>query len=101
MKSDDLDPKSLSRRGDPPTSKEAAYALYESGALGERKAFALGILIENPGSTAAELDLKAGTPAGGVRKRLNDLKKDHYAYVAGVRRCRVTGRRAQIWWPTA
>jgi len=91
------DPRELSRATDPITSAEAAYALHATGVLGERMAWALSILVVKPGSTASELD-----PHGVgslISKRLNDLRKAGYARVAGVRPCRVTGKRAQLWWP--
>ena len=87
----------LSRRADPATSKEAARAV--AATLGETMTIALGWLTAFPGSTASELDEKSCQREGSIRKRLNDLKLRGLATVGPARKCRVTGRRAQTWFP--
>lgn len=90
----------LSRREDPSTSKQAARGLIDDGKLGNAMKIALHFVRRYPGSTASELDSLHGTEWGAVRKRLNDLRKVGLAYTKGTRRCNVTRRSAQIWYPT-
>lgn len=106
---DAIQPRELARRDGPETSKEAARTFVRSGQIGKHMARALAVLKKYPGSTAAELDLHADrdpefeTQArdGAVRKRLTDLRKAELAYISGeTRKCAVTGRMAQVWWPT-
>ena len=66
---------------------------------------ALSTLKRFPGSTAAELDrdfvaMSGVAGDGQIRKRLNDLRKSGFARVDGTRKCRVTGRIVQVWWPS-
>ena len=92
-----FDPKTLARRDDPETSHAAAMELHMSGKLGLRMAYALDRLRRDPGSTASELDMHGRGSL--IAKRLNDLRKAGLARVEGSRTCRVTGKRAQLWWP--
>ena len=98
---DDINPGHLSRREDPGTSKQAAWALWASGKLGKMVTRAASIVKWHPGSTASELDDYAGVTDGAIRKRLNDAKKLGLIKQEGTRKCRVTGRNAILWWPTA
>jgi len=92
-----FDPKTLARRDDPATSHEAAMDLHRTGTIGEMMSDALARMKAAPGSTASELDpWGVGSRIG---KRLNDLRKVGLAKVEGSRACRVTGKRAQLWWP--
>ena len=94
-----IQPRHLAHRLHPETSKDAARKLVQSDALGAMMAHALDALRRLPGSTAAELDEDAESHGGQIRKRLNDLRRDGLAHTAGTRTCRVTGRRAQLWYP--
>ena len=93
--------KELARTEDPGTSKKAAEEMVASGSLGRRTVEALNHLKHTPGSTATELETRAGVSDGRYRKRLNDLRKRGHAKTVGTRKCRVTGRAAQVWYPTA
>ena len=88
----------LARRGDPSTSKEAARAVAAS--MPESMVYALSWLTSFPGSTAAELDEMSTLRGGAIRKRLNDLRRVGLAKTDGIRKCKITGRRAQTWQPT-
>lgn len=90
-------PHQLARTEHPETSKRAARELMPK--VGSAMAKALRLLQENPGSTASELDAVAGTPAGSIRKRLNDLRERGLSFTKGSRRCHITGRQAQLWYP--
>ena len=93
-------PKQLARREHPATSKRAARDLVDSGRIGEAMKTALAFLWRHPGSTAAELDAYAETGDGAVRKRLNDLRREGLAEPRETRACRITGKCAQVWYPT-
>ena len=91
--------KSMSRKSHPPTSKEAAKHLVESGELATRQAEAMETLRMMPGLTAAELEQMAGVKCDGViRKRLAELRKQGLARNGEDRPCRVTGEKAQTWY---
>jgi len=90
-------PPPISRSTDPPTSSEAAEHITTTGKRQANKRLALELLRANPNSTASELDAKAGSGEGKIRKRLGDLREDGLAKTVGTRVCRVTGRNAQTW----
>lgn len=94
------EPRRLARKTDPSTSHEAARDLVSSGTLSRRINLALSVLVAHPGSTARELDRHANVTDGAVRKRLNDLRKHRLAETRGSRLCEVTGKTAQLWYPT-
>ncbi len=85
------------RSSDPETSKEGA----KSVAVESQKGKALRLLKKHPGHTAAEYDRYNGTPQGTIRKRLNDLAIDGLAFCRGTKKCSVSDRKAQIWYPEA
>ena len=94
-----IKPRELRRREHPGTSHEAAEHMVHTGKLGKMMAEALRLLRAYPGRTAAEIEHAAGVSDGRVRKRLNDLKKKGLASVSGARKCAVTKRNAQVWFP--
>lgn len=91
--------KFLSRRDDPATSHQAATELVEGGEHGRMMNIARDVLRANPGNTANELEQMAGQQNGAVRKRLNDLRHKGKAEKSGERKCRITGKTAELWWP--
>ena len=90
-------PRELSRREDPATSHLATHQIAAEGTLGRMMKQALEALRDSPGSTASELDPRG--VGSIIAKRLNDLRKAQLATIGDPRRCRVTGRMAQTWWP--
>lgn len=92
-------PRQRARSSDPATSHAAARDLVRSRSILSAQARALEVLRANPGSTARELDTLAGTLDGAIRKRLNDLFLEGLATKKGERKCTITGKTAQLWWP--
>jgi hypothetical protein len=92
-------PRTLARACDPDTSHQAATEMALSGALGRMARIAWDLLVEYPGATASELEEVSSLGDGKIRKRLNDLRKEGWAYNQDARRCLITGKMAQTWWP--
>lgn len=84
----------LSRATDPPTSRQAASELN----VGEAMKLAYEILKAHEGLTSNELDQIAGKPQGGIRKRLNDLRKVGFSRNGPPKVCTVTGKSGQTWY---
>ena len=94
----DLAERPLARPTDPATSHAAATEIAPK--LSDIRAWALSLLREHPGMTAVELCEAAGI--GDVRKvnrRLPELERDGLVRRGEARVCRVTGKRAQPWFP--
>ncbi len=91
------DARYLYKRDDPDTSRLAAEEVTSN--LGDRCRKALELVQARPGSTASELSPGFGGSTSGVAKRLSDLKRMGLAHVRDARTCRVTGRKAQTWYP--
>jgi len=90
--------KFLARAKDPVTSKQAAKDVAKM--LPDMAQQALVAITAHPGRTARELDFISGTTDGQIRKRLNDLRRMGKAYIGDKRRCTVSKKLAQTWWPT-
>ncbi len=91
--------RTLHRRGDPETSIEGAEDVAER--ITPEREFALGWVRRFPGSTAAELDRRANSRDGRVRKRLAELERIGATERGSKRRCAVTGRNAHTWTATS
>ena len=96
---DSPEPHTLARADDPDTSYQAASEMALSGALARMARIAWDLLVEYPGATASELEEVSNFGDGKIRKRLNDLRKEGWAYNQDPRRCLITGKMAQTWWP--
>lgn len=93
------DPKILSRKNDPVTSKMSAIDIVESGALSDMMQRAMTLVDNNPGRTAKELERIGGYTDGQIRKRLSDLRRNDVAHTGEKRRCQITKKVVQTWWP--
>jgi len=96
---DPPEPHSLSRGDDPDTSHQAASEMCASGALGRMARIAWDLLVEYPGAKASEREEVSSFGDGKIRKRLNDLRRAGWASARDPRRCLITGKLAQTWWP--
>lgn len=88
---------SLARRGDPPTSKQAAAEIAPH--LGDLQARVVEALRGRGGRTATELTSLEGI--GDPRqfnRRLPELVKAGIVVVGATRPCRVTGKSARTYW---
>lgn len=93
--------KVLSRTSHPETSKAAAKEIVESGVLETMESVALAAVMDMQGATARELDEAHSHGAtNSVGKRLDGLAKKGAIRRGDDRKCKVTGRMAQTWWPT-
>lgn len=89
-------------RTDPPTSREAARKMTNSGAIGKAQQVALAWVKNNPGHTAPELGKMAALRYGAdkedmrqrIGRRLNELEKAGLIRREGVR------DGCSIWFPT-
>jgi hypothetical protein len=66
---------------------------------GNRTFIAYSLVTDHPGSTARELDSKQRNSEGTIRKRLSELEKRSRIKRGTPKRCGVTGRMSQTWWP--
>lgn len=91
------DARHLARRGDPPTSKQAAAEIAPH--LGELQARVVEALRGRGGRTATELTTLEGI--GDPRRynrRLTELVRAGIVVVGATRPCRVTGKNARTYW---
>lgn len=92
----EMKPWHLSRRSDPPQSKEAAHAAAPK--LGAVQAELEAVVRKYPNRTVNEL-----AAASGIRdprrygRRTNELVKAGRIRESGVRKCSMTGRNAATW----
>lgn len=79
------------------TRETSAASLREErdSNFGGRRALAHKLLLERGPMTARELDREAGV--SGLWKRLSDLERDGFVFIAGKRPCRVTGKNVVAW----
>ena len=83
---------------DPDTSHEAAVGIQSK--VGCLRGQAVDIVTRHPGKTARELDQLNNTEAeGAIRKRLKECECEGLIYASGKRKCSVTNKSAQLWWP--
>ena len=66
---------------------------------GNRTFTAYSLVTDHPGSTARELDSKQENDEGTIRKRLAELEKRSRIKRGAPKKCGITGRMAQTWWP--
>lgn len=102
---------SIARRTDPETSHAAGESLRRSGAQATAIQAAAALVRSMPGRTYSELHYQhmadaetTGVPAvfgsrEGLQKRLHDASKRRLIYKGPARRCGLTGKAAQTWWP--
>lgn len=91
----------LARRHDPETSQISSYEVQASGALGRQARTVLGALRAYPGATSRELSQVAGIDRYASSRRLPLLVDLGYVRRGDRRRCRVSGKLSQTWWPLA
>jgi len=88
----------MARRTDPVTSHLGAASIVES--LGDVQTWVLGLLRQHPGTTSSELAQACGV--GDIRKinrRLPELERLGKVRRGEMRKCNITGRMAQPWYP--
>lgn len=96
-----LDASPIARRTDPITSHEAADAITKDGTRASQRHTVLLMVRRRPGHTSAELAASNNADRYVLARRLPDLR-DHGGLVYNglePRVCKVTGKRAQTWWP--
>jgi DNA-binding MarR family transcriptional regulator len=89
----------LAHRNDPVTSRIAARAMAESGALSSQQARVLEALREFPGTTSDELAQRSGLDRYLVARRLPDLARLGHAVQDGRRESSISRRQAVVWRP--
>lgn len=92
--------KALARRADPESSQESAEEILRR--LGQRQRHALECVRKKPGLTQLELgrEFPSSDPRA-VGRRLNELEREGLLVRGEARKCSVSGKRAQTWWPVA
>lgn len=88
----------LARSSDPETSKQAAREIVP--VIGERQAFAAECVRNVPGLTQGELD--TAYPCSDPRRigrRLNECERLGLVRRGESRKCKVSGKVCQTWWP--
>lgn len=86
----------LARTSDPATSKSAAAAMVESGALASTLDHVWQLLRARQDSTAREL-ARTHEDYDNAHKRLPELERLGFVVRVGTRRCSVTNRPATVW----
>jgi len=90
----------LARVTDPETSHEAAADQIESGRRDTHAMTILGVVRRFPGVTYREAaDIAMMDEAVEAIRRLDDLRKADLVHVEGKRKCGISGRTAQVWYP--
>ncbi len=93
-------PHALARRTDPEPSHVAASEVERTGKAAVQRGFALAAVRAFPGCTSHELSERTGSDRYMLARRLPELRSDHLVRSSDTKHfCRVTGRRAQTWWP--
>ena len=94
----------MSAKADPPTSREAAKELVESGKLSKREEMVLALVRRFPGLTYRELWNKRNAvfhselgTAIELMRRLGGLKGRKVRH-GEIRECEVAERRMVTWW---
>lgn len=91
----------LAHADDPVTSKLAARAMAESGALNRQCARVLEALREFPNTTSDELAHASGLDRYVVARRLPDLARLGLATQDGRRSSNLSGRQSVVWRPAS
>ena len=95
----ELSAKKLARRTDPETSKEAAERIKPH--LGELHRWAQSCVQEAPGLTQRELGAKfCATDPRRIGRRLNECELLGLVKRGVARKCSISGRMADTWYPT-
>lgn len=90
--------KKLVRRTDPETSKEAAEVVIPH--LGELHRWAQACVQESPGLTQRELGAKyCPTDPRKIGRRLNECELLKLVKRGEPRKCSISGRTAETWYP--
>lgn len=89
----------VARNTDPETSHAAGEAVTASGQRHAQRAQVLAGLREAPGVTSFELAEITGLDRYVVARRLPDCRTAGEAQVGIKRRCTISGKTAQTWWP--
>lgn len=91
--------KHLYRADNPVTSKEAAESFEESGSRAEHMQIVKEAVFAHPGLTSSELPKYTSLDQYQVRRRLSDLKNEHWIKQGEPRKCTVAKRRMVPWFP--
>ena len=91
------DPKALARRHDPVTSRLGAESIEADLPRLHRET--LAAVRANPGLTQLELDTNYRHSTRVFGRRLNEVAKRGLIRRGEKRKCRVSGRLAETWWP--
>lgn len=90
----------LARITDPETSHEAAADQIESERRDNHAERVLEVVRKMPGCSYRELADAAEFPeAVEVIRRLDDLRKAGLVHAGDKRRCSISGRPSQVWFP--
>lgn len=87
---------SLARISDPETSRQAAREIERDGSRKRQENAILRLVQWHPGCTASEYELMSGIKA---HKRMAGLVRRGLIVSGEAKRCPLTGKRAQTWWP--
>jgi len=90
----------LTHRGDPDTSREAARKLMASGRLTGQRRAVFEALRDSDGATHAELGRVMGCDWLVAARRLPELERMGLVMKGQPRICRVKGSRCTTWWLT-
>jgi len=83
----------LARKDDPPTSKMAAVKIAPKLTMTRQRV--LTDIINNPGTTAGEIDVRLKSPS--AHKRVSDLHAMGLIREDATRICQTSGHRARTW----
>ena len=87
------------RGSDPVTSHLAAESHTASGKRAEQQRMTAAAVREYPGCTMAELSQHTGIDRYVLGRRISECETAGLVKRALKRRCMVTGRAAEPWWP--
>jgi hypothetical protein len=94
-----LDFAARARTMDPATSWAAAREVTTNGVALHQREACLAAVVAAPGSTSAEVAVRACLDRYAAARRLPELRVAGCVRNGDVRRCRVTGRASLTWWP--
>ena len=94
------DPRTLARRTDPETSRQAADEI--AGAVAALQWWAVVCVRMSPGKTQRELGaIYCPDDLRKIGRRLGEAAKKGLLRRGPVRKCSITGRNAETWYPPA
>lgn len=88
------------RSSDPVTSHMAADVHTATGRRAEQQACTAAAVRAFPGCTMQELAEKSGIDRYVLGRRISECETAGLVQRSSKRRCAVTGRMAEPWWPT-